>query len=34
MSGEKANDGAGTYDGPCEPDDASKWPAKTILFLH
>ena len=34
VSGEKGNDSAGTYDGDSEPDDAPKWPAKTILFPH
>jgi hypothetical protein len=34
VSGEKDNDGTGAYDRDGEPDDAPKWPAKTIFFPH
>jgi len=34
VSGEKGNDRTGADDSHAEPDDAPKWPAKTILFPH
>jgi hypothetical protein len=33
VSGEKGN-GIGAYDGQGEPDDASEWPAETVLLPH
>ena len=34
VAGDKANNRTGAYDGDGEPDDASEWPAKPVLFPH
>ena len=34
VAGDKANNRTGAYDGDGEPDNASEWPAKPVLFPH